>query len=416
LRTSFLEVERQPVQVVVPDLTVSIEVDDFTQFPDEVREAELRRRADEEVQRLFTLAKPPLLRLNLFTLGPEEHVLLAVMHHIISDGWSLGIFVHELTELYAAFASGEFNPLPAMEIQYGDYAVWQREWLRGDILQSQVDYWKARLSGAPPVLYLPADRPYPKNQSYQGSKLTLTLSPSLTEKVRRMTRSEGVTLFMTLLAAYEVLLCHLTKQTDMVVGTGIAGRNYSEIESLIGFFVNTLALRTDLSGDPDFRELLRRIREACLEAYAHQDVPFEKLVEELQPKRDPVHPPIVQVMFVLENAPLPELRLSNLVVAPVTVDSASAKFPLALLAYEAGESITCVFEYNTALFDKGTISLMAKGYEMVLEQVTKQPAVRLGTLDEALRKIQEAHLRQEESRYDEVVRGKLMNLTRRIAG
>jgi amino acid adenylation domain-containing protein len=416
LRTSFTEVERQPVQVVIPDLTVSIRIDDLTRFSEEAREAELSRRADEEVQRPFTLEKPPLLRLNLFRLAPEEHVLLAVMHHIISDGWSLGIFVHELTELYAAFVSGKSSPLPAMEIQYGDYAVWQREWLRGDVLQSQVDYWKARLSGAPPVLSLPTDRPYPKKQSYQGRKLTLTLSPSLTENVRMMTRSEGVTLFMTLLAAYEVLLCHQTKQTDMVIGTGLAGRTYSEIEPLIGFFVNTLPLRTDLSGDPDFCELLRRIREACLEAYAHQDVPFEKLVEELQPKRDPVHPAIVQVMFVLENAPLPELRLSDLVVAPVMVDSASAKFPLALLAYEAGESITCLFEYNTALFDDETISVMADGYEMVLEQVTKQPAVRLSMLDEALRKRQETHLRQEASRYDELVRGKLMNLTRRIAG
>jgi amino acid adenylation domain-containing protein len=416
LRSRFAEIERQPVQVVIPDLTVSIKVDDVTQFSDEVREAEVRRRADEEVQRPFTLEKPPLLRLNLFMLAAEEHVLLAVMHHIISDGWSLGIFVHELTELYAAFSAGKPSPLPAMEIQYGDYAVWQREWLRGHVLQSQIEYWKARLSGAPPVLSLPVDRPYPEKQTYKGNKLTLNLSSQLTENVRMMTRSKGVTLFMTLLAAYEVLLFHLTKQADMVVGTGIAGRNYSEIEPLIGFFVNTLPLRTDLSGDPDFRELLRRIREVCLEAYAHQDVPFEKLVEELQPKRDPVQPPIVQVMFVLENAPLPELRLSNLMVGPVMVDSASAKFPLALLAYEAGESITCLFEYNTALFDEETISLIAKGYQMILELVTKQPAVRLSTLEEALRNRQEEHRRQEQSRYDEVVRRKLKGLTRRIAG
>ena len=221
---------------------------------------------------------------------------------------------------------------------------------------------------------------------------------------------------MALLAAYKVLLCHHTKQTDMVVGTGIGGRNHSEIEPLIGFFVNTLPLRTDLSGDPDFRELLRRVREVCLEAYAHQDLPFEKLVEELQPRRDPVHPPIVQVMFILENAPLPELRLADLAVASVPIDSASAKFPLALLAFETAGNITCLFEFNTALFDAETISRFAKEYEAILEQVTEQPAVGLSAIMEALQNRAEQHRRQRESRYEEVVRGKLKDLTSRVVG
>jgi amino acid adenylation domain-containing protein len=380
LQTSFREVNSEPVQVIVPGLAVNIHVDDITHFSAELREAEVQRRAQQEVQRPFNLEQAPLLRIHLFKLAPGEHVLLAIMHHIISDGWSLGIFVRELTELYGAFSKGQPSPLPSLEIQYADYAVWQRESLSGERLQEHLGYWKSQLAGAPPVLMLPTDRPYPRKQSYQGRKLAITLSAALTANLKLMIRGEGVTLFMALLAAYKVLLCQYTRQTDLVVGTGIAGRTHSQIEPLIGFFVNTLPLRTDLSGDPDPRELLRRLREVCLEAFAHQDLPFEKLVEELQPKRDPAHPPVVQVMFVLENAPLPELRLADLAVAPVAIDSASAKFPLALLAYESGESITCLFEYNTELFDEETISRMAKNYELLLERMTSQPAAPLSIL------------------------------------
>jgi amino acid adenylation domain-containing protein len=415
LRTSFAEVSGQPAQIIVPELSIPVRVDDLTHLSGERREMEVQQRANEDVQRPFRLEQAPLLRVTLFRLAPNEHVLLAIMHHIISDGWSLGVFVRELTELYAAFSAGKPSPLPDLEIQYADYAVWQREWLTGEVLQAQLDYWKTRLAGAPAVLLLPTDRDYGEKQTYAGRKLALTFSQGLTAKVRLMLRSEGVTLFMALLAAYKVLLRRHAKQTDIVVGTGIGGRNYSEIEPLIGFFVNTLPLRTDLSGDPEFRELLRRVREVCLEAYAHQDLPFEKLVEELQPRRDPVHPPIVQVMFILENAPLPELRLADLVIAPAPVESGSAKFPLALLAFETAETITCLFEYNTALFDEETIDRFAKEYEAILEQVVEQPAVRLGAIDEALQNRAEQHRRQQESRYEEVIRGKLKSLTSRVA-
>ena len=384
LRTAFVEASRQPTQVVIPELAVPIAVDDLKDFSNGSKQAQLQRRVKEVVQRPFTLNKPPLLRINLFKLATEEHILLAVMHHIVSDGWSLGIFVHELTELYAAFSVGKTSPLPALEIQYPDYAVWQREWICGDVLQSQVAYWEKQLSGAPPTLLIPTDHDYPERQSYQGRKLTINLSPSLTANIRALAAREGVTLFMALLAAWKALLGHISGQSDLVVGTAIAGRNHSEVEPLLGFFVNTLPLRTDLSGNPNFRELLRRVREVCLEAYAHQDSPFERLVERLRPKRGSARSPIVQVMFVLENAPLPELRLSDLKVTPFPVDSGSAKFELALLAFEDTDSIACNFEYNTALFEEQTIQRMGANYEAVLQQMTARPTLHLSALREHL--------------------------------
>jgi amino acid adenylation domain-containing protein len=385
LRTSFPEIDGKPAQVIAHELSVSINLADLTQFPVDERESEVQRRAKEDVQRPFNLGKAPLLRLALLRLRPDEHILLAVMHHIISDGWSLGVFVHELTEFYGAFSANRISPLPALKIQYADYAVWQCESLPGDMLRSQLAYWERRLAGAPPVLNLPTDHDYPERQGYQGRKLTINLPLSLTASVRALAASEGVTLFMMLLAAWKVLLCHLSGQVDLVVGTAIAGRNHSEIEPLIGFFVNTLPLRTDLSGNPDVRELLLRVRSVCLEAYAHQDLPFEKLVERLRPRRDSARSPIVQVMFVLENAPLPELRLSDLKVAPFPVDSCSAKVELALLASEDQDTIACHLEYNTALFEEKTVSRMAANYEVVLQQMSAQPTLKLSALHEILR-------------------------------
>ena len=385
LRTSFQEIAREPVQVIAPELNISIRTIDLTGLPgEEERQAEIAALTAKDVRQPFNLKEPPLLRITLFTPAPDEYVLLAVMHHIISDGWSLGIFVHELTELYAAFSAGKDSPLPGLAIQYGDYAMWQRQRLQGEALRSQLAWWEEQLAGAPAELALPVDHDYPETQTYQGKKFTIHFSPSLTASVRALAASEEVTLFMALLAAWKILLCHHAKQFDVVVGTAIAGRNQSEIEPLIGFFVNTLPLRTDLSGDPELRELLRRVREVCLKAYAHQELPFEKLVERLCPRRDHARPAIVQAMFVLENAPLAELRLADLKVAPVAVDSGSAKFELALLAQEDGESISCSFEYNTALFEETTIHRMAAEYESVLRQMTAQPTLHLSALHEAL--------------------------------
>jgi amino acid adenylation domain-containing protein len=384
LRTSFVEIDREPAQIVAPELTIPTKVTDLTHSSHEEQEKQFGALIDRDVQLAFNLTNPPLFRLNLFRLAAEDYLLLAVMHHIISDGWSLGIFVHELTELYALVSAGKTSSLPSLQLQYADYAVWQREWLRGDVLDSQLTYWRERLAGAPPELALPVDHTYPDRPTYRGRKLTTNLSPALTASIKTLAANEGVTLFMTLLAAWKVLLGQRTRQTDLVIGTAIAGRNHSEVEPLIGFFVNTLPLRTDLSGNPDFRELLHRVREACLQAYAHQDLPFEKLVEQLRPRRDSVRSPIVQVMFVMENAPLPELRLANLQVSAFPVDSGSAKFELALIVSEDKDTVSCNFEYNTALFEEQTISRMAGDYEAVLQQMSAQPALHLNAVEETL--------------------------------
>ncbi|PYP93124.1 MAG: non-ribosomal peptide synthetase [Candidatus Angelobacter sp. Gp1-AA117] len=384
LRTSFVQIDREPAQIIVDRLTAPLTITDLTHLSQAEQEQQISLLVHQDVQRAFDLEKPPLLRLNVFRLSPEDHLLLAVMHHIVSDGWSLGIFVHELTELYAAFSAGQASPLPPLQIQYADYAVWQREWLSGDVLDSQLDYWKDRLAGAPPELGLPVYHPYPGRQTYQGRKLTITLSPAITKDIKALAANEGVTLFMALLAAWKILLAQRARQSDLVIGTAIAGRNHSEIEPLIGFFVNTLPLRTDLSGNPSLRDLLHRVRETCLAAYAHQDLPFEKLVEQLQPRRDSVRAPIVQVMFVLENAPLPELRLGSLQISSFPIDSGSAKFELALLVSEDKDTMSCNFEYNTALFEEQTIARMVQDYQAILQQMIAQPALHLHALEEAL--------------------------------
>jgi amino acid adenylation domain-containing protein len=384
LRTSFVQIEREPAQIIVDGLTVPLTNTDLTHLAQAEQEKQISLLIDQNVQWAFDLEKPPLLRLNIFRLSLEEHLLLAVMHHIVSDGWSLGIFVHELTELYAAFSAGKASPMLPLQIQYADYSMWQREWLRGDVLDSQLDYWKHRLAGAPPEFALPVDHPYPGRQTYQGRKLIIGLSPAVTTGIKALAANEGVTLFMALLAAWKILLAQRARQSDLVIGAAIAGRNHSEIEPLIGFFVNTLPLRTDLSGNPSLRDLLHRIRETCLEAYAHQDLPFEKLVEQLQPRRDSVRAPIVQVMFILENAPLPELRLGNLQISSFPVDSGSAKFELALLVSEDKDMISCNFEYNTALFEEQTIFRMARDYQAILQQMIARPTLHLHALEEAL--------------------------------
>jgi hypothetical protein len=238
----------------------------------------------------------------LLALDDVSHVLLFTMHHVVSDGWSMGVLFRELGAIYEAFADGRPSPLPELPIQYPDYAVWQREWLRGETLENQIGYWKTKLAGAPPILELPTDRPRPAIQRFHGAKQVRHLPRSLTEKLKQLSLEERATLFMTLLAAFKVLLWRYTNQDDIVVGSPIANRTRAETEDLIGFFVNTLVLRTSLAGNPTFRDLLKRVKEVALGAYDHQDVPFERLVEDLKPDRDPGRNPLFQVSFVLQNA------------------------------------------------------------------------------------------------------------------
>jgi amino acid adenylation domain-containing protein/non-ribosomal peptide synthase protein (TIGR01720 family) len=373
LRTTFCTVDGKPVQVIHPTLNFALPVTDLRELPPAKREAEVQKLTAEEALQHFNLAKGPLLRANLLHLDSEEYILLLTLHHIVFDGWSIGVLLRELAALYEAFSTGKPSPLAELPIQYADFAVWQREWLGGDRARIDLAYWKQQLEGAPPLLELPTDRPRPPVQTYRGAKHSFLLSKALTEALNSLSRKENVTLFMTLLAAFKTLLYRYTGQADIVVGAPIANRNRAELEELIGFFVNTLVLRTDLSDTPTFRELLARIREVMLEAYAHQDLPLEQLMEELQPQRDLSYNPLFQVSFVLQNAPLPIQHLPGMTLIVLEVDNQTSKFDLAVNLEEKPDGISANFEYSTDLFDAATICRMAGHFQRLLEEIAANP-------------------------------------------
>jgi amino acid adenylation domain-containing protein len=379
LRTTFASIDGQPMQLVAPHLTLSLPSYDLSGLAGEARELEVKR-LKLELGRPFNLTQPPLVRAALVRLGAEEHLLLMTMHHIISDGWSIGVMVSEMAALYEAFTTGREAALPALPIQYKDFAVWQREWLSGAELEQQLAYWRERLRGAPPALELPTDRPRPPVQSYRGSMRECVVGSELLHGLKELSRREGVTPYMTLLAAFLTLLYRHSGQEDLVVGTPIANRNRVEIENLIGFFVNTLVLRTDLSKDPPFRLLLQRVRHVTLGAYAHQDLPFEKLVEELQPERDTSRTPLFQVMFSLQNAPLPSVNLGDLSMRLQDDETRTAQFDLTLDLMERDDSLLCSLEYNTDLFDTETAERMLRHYVRLLESVVSDADCRLSEL------------------------------------
>jgi len=380
LRTTFSAVEGRSVQIVTPTATLAISVVDLRDVPATEREICLQRVVAEDARKPFDLAHGPLLRVTLLRVRDEEHVLLVTMHHIISDGWSIEVFLREGLFLYEAFCAGQPSPLPPLPLQYADFAVWQRQWLQGEALEAQLAYWRHQLAGTPPVLTLPTDRPRPAVQTFQGAHYPVLLSKPLTEALTALSRQTGGTLFMTLLAAFAALLHRYTGQHDIVVGSPIANRSRAELEELIGFFVNTLALRLDLSGAPSFLELLRRVREVCLGAYAHQDLPFEKLVEELQPARNLSHNPLVQVMLVLQNTPLSTLAGAEGTLDLVEIPRETAAFDLTLNLWERPEGLYGWCEYNTDLFNADTIARMVGHLEQLLRDVTAQPQHPLSAL------------------------------------
>jgi len=373
LRTSFQVINGEPVQVIESQLTMKLAIEDLTLLPADGREAEAQRRAKEDTFRPFDLTVAPLLRAKLLKLADDDHVLVLVTHHSISDGWSLSLFAQELAALYEAFAANMSSPLLELPVQYADYAVWQRDFLSGETLERQLAYWKHHLAGAPASLDLPTDYPRPPLQTYNGSRQTVVLPRSLTDSVNSLSREQGVTLFMMLLAAFNVLLSRYSCQEDVVVGTPIAGRNRAEIEKLIGFFANTLVMRTDLSGDPTFRELLARVRETAMGAYAHQDLPFEKLVEELKPERDLSRNPLFQVMLVLQNVPTSGQKMSAVSVAPFASGAQSSQFDLTLFASETPEGMRASMVYNTDLFEAQTIIRMLHQFETLLADAVAHP-------------------------------------------
>ncbi|NVJ22885.1 amino acid adenylation domain-containing protein, partial [Myxococcus sp. AM011] len=370
-----------PVQIVLPELTLTIPVEDISHLGKAEQDGEVERRTSEESQRLFDLARGPLLRGKVLRLGPDNHVALVTMHHLVTDRWSLGVFVRELMTFYAAEVTGQTPAIPELAIQYSDFAEWQRERMQGERLRIELDFWKQHLKTLPEPLELPTDRPRPARQTYRGSRQFVTLPVALTRVLKEVSQQEGATLFMTLLATFQTLMHRHSRQTDITVGSPIAGRNVPELESLIGFFVNTLVLRNDLGGDPTFRELLRRAKDVCMAAYAHQELPFEKLVEELQPPRDLSRHPLFQVMFSFQNTPRQDLSMPGLQSTYLLVDPGSAKFDLLLeLREDRPDEIFGWLEYNTDLFDVATIQRLRGHFYTLLGAVAANPDTRLSEL------------------------------------
>ncbi|BAS60151.1 amino acid adenylation domain protein (plasmid) [Leptolyngbya boryana NIES-2135] len=382
LRTAFAVVEGQPIQIIAPTLTLPVPVVDLRSLSPAEQQTAVQHLVDEEDRKPFDLTCCPLLRVTVLRLNATEHVLLLTMHHIISDGWSMGVLLRELMALYEAFCTGQPSPLPALPIQYADFAVWQRQWLQGDVLDQQLHYWKQQLLGGNlPPLKLPTKPSQPKSQNYQGKSHTSELSVDLSRQLQSLSRQENVTLFMTLLAALQTLLHRYTHQDDIVVGTDIANRTHSETESLIGFFVNLLVLRSDMRGNPSFRELLQQVREVTLNAYAHQDLPFDKLVEELQPERNLHQTPLFQVLFVLQNTPVPTIELTDLTLHPLdTQENDLSKFDLALFVTETEPAIQIAWKFNVDRFDPDTIAQMANHFTALLASIVAAPEARLSTL------------------------------------
>ncbi|GAA6619990.1 non-ribosomal peptide synthetase [Scytonema sp. NUACC26] len=409
LRTNFISLDGNPVQVISEPKSVELKTIDLQNYSESDkpgtacakgdklgtacaksdkpgtacakgdRSSAVQKLLQNEAQRPFDLRSDLMLRGCLLQLSPQEHILLLVIHHIAADAWSMGILYNELTTLYKAFLNGQPNPLPKLPIQYADYAVWQRQWLSGEVLENQINYWKQQLAGAAPVLELPTDKPRPPIQLYRGAKEYFVIPQKILPALQKLSRQEGVTLFMTLLAAFQTLLYRYTGQEDILVGSPTTNRSRAEIEGLIGFFINTLVLRTDMSGNPSFRELLQKVRKVSVSANINQDLPFEKLVEELQPERSLSYNPLFQVMFTLNSAKQP-FELPGLSIAPLDLCLSTSKFDLTLFVEETQQGLQVIWEYNTDLFDRATITRMSGHLQTMLEGIVANPEQRIKEL------------------------------------
>ncbi|VEP12991.1 Non-ribosomal peptide synthetase [Hyella patelloides LEGE 07179] len=373
LRTHFDLLDGQPVQIIEPSSELKISVINLCNLSDSEQTAKIRELATNEAKKPFDLSQSPLLRITLLRLESERQILLFTMHHIVSDAWSKGVLIRDFTQLYTSFLANQEANLPDLPIQYADFAVWQREWLQGETLQTQLSYWRERLKNLPPPLELPSDRPRPDRQTFRGAVQQFIVPPALTETLQSFSQQQDATLYMTLLAAFKTLLYRYTNQTDITVGSPIANRNRAEIEGLIGFFTNTLVLRTDLANNPTFLDVLLRVRETALGAYSHQDIPFEKLVETLQPERHLSHSPLFQVLLAFHDIPvLP--KLPGLTFKLLDLDSATAKFDLSLLIrLDPEQGLIGTLEYNCDLFDSGTIERLAQHFLILLNSIIADP-------------------------------------------
>ncbi len=381
LRTTFVAEGAEPLQVVAPSLEIPVPLIDLSALSPELRETEGHRLAKAAIRESFDLARGPLLRVRLIRLSEREHLIPFILHHIISDGWSMGVFSRELSVFYAAIEAGRPSPLPELPIQYGDFAAWQREWLQGETLERHLDYWRRQLAGSPPLLALPTDRPRPPVQTFRGGKLAWQLAREESAGLKALAQESGTSLFVTLLSAFQAVLSRWSGQEDICVGTFSGNRNRSEVEGLIGFFINTLVLRGDLGGDPTFRELVKRLRETALEAYSHGEIPFEKLLDALRLERDLSHTPLFQAMLVLQNFPAAEMQPSEVTLSPLPLQDDRADFDLSLWLAEADGQVGGYFEYNTDLFDEATMRRLGEHLRNLIRQAGARPDVRLSDLE-----------------------------------
>ncbi|MCC5615049.1 amino acid adenylation domain-containing protein [Nostoc sp. CHAB 5836] len=372
-RTNFTLVNGEPVQEISPNLTWDLPIINIEHLSGKNWEGEVQQLVAESATKPFNLAKGLLVRATLLRLSEEEHVLLVTMHHIITDGWSCSVFLRELSTLYAAFSTNQPSSLPELPIQYADFAIWQRDRIQGEFLATKLNYWKQQLSGELPVLQLPTDRPRPSVTTFAGAKQYFTFSKVLTDALKQFSQREDATLFMSLLAAFNILLYRYTNQEDIVIGSPIANRNRAELEGMLGLFVNTLVLRNNLSGNPNFRQLLHQVREMTLNAYAHQDLPFEMLVEELQPERNLSRNPLYEVMFVLQNTPTSVQEVSGLSLRALDFDSGTSQLDIFLSMFESQEGLTGCLEYNTDIFDSTTIIQFINNFQTLLENILTNP-------------------------------------------
>lgn len=381
LRTTFSTAEDgQPVQIIIPTRHITLPIIDLQDISASEQETQVHRLAFEESEKSFDLSQYPLFRATLLKLSEKEHIILSTVHHIIADDWSMGVFMWELVTLYKAFSQGKPSPLPEPALQYTDFAQWQRDWFQGQVREQHLSYWKQQFSGSLPVLELPTDRPRAVTQTFKGKTHRFILSGKLSEQIRSLSQQEGCTLFMTLLTVFNILLYRYTGQEAIIVGSPFANRNRTQIEYLIGFFVNTIALRTDLSENPSFRELLRRVKETTLGAQAHQDVPFEQIVAEIHPEREANRQVLFQVMFAFQNAQDRGLELPGLMLTPLEIHPEISMFDMTFEIYDTEAGFSGLAEYNTDLFDPSTIIRMINHFETLLEGIIAHPEQRLSEL------------------------------------
>ncbi|HKX32481.1 MAG TPA: condensation domain-containing protein, partial [Blastocatellia bacterium] len=381
LRTR-IEVEAgEPVQAIDEWEARSLEQIDLSGMEVAERAAEVERIAREEARTGFDLRRGPLMRVKVVRLGEDEHVVLFTTHHIVSDAWSTRVLTREIGVLYQALCEGKRSPLPDLKLQYADYAKWQRQYLTGAVLERHLAYWKRQLGGQLPLLELPADHPRPSIPSYRGATISFPLPAELPPSLKTLSRREGVTLFMLLLAAFKTLLYRYTGQEDIIIGTSAENRNRAEIEPLIGFFVNTLPLRTDLSGNPRFTELVARVKEVALGGYTHQDLPFERLVEEIQPERSIGQMPLFKIAFGVQNAPGEDLKLEGLKITQLAAEHEGARFDLAIWVIEDSEGMQVSWIYSQDLFEEETVARMHRHFETLLFGIVDRPEARLTNLD-----------------------------------